>query len=315
MGDSAQPLKNRFSLLVVEETGLMVPTMEAFFQSDFVIPIEVATSFSLAKELLKQNPDRFFMAVIDGDFNQDSVDEILDILISRGVPPLILTSNYSEDFKDKLTRRPILDYVVKRNMSEMWYVSCVVERVRGNVNRKVLIVDDSPTCRMTLSSFLKRQQLQVIESESGQDALNKIRAHPDTTLVITDMMMPEMSGIELISKIRDHFSSQQMSIIGMSGMEDRGQISTILKHGANDFFLKPYVYEEIFCRVAQCIDSITHYHRIKEYSIRDQDTGAYTDKYLMNVGGLFFYQAMLRKNPVLVALVKITNMDNLIRDF
>ncbi|HQQ14722.1 MAG TPA: response regulator, partial [Deltaproteobacteria bacterium] len=78
---------------------------------------------------------------------------------------------------------------------------------------KILIVDDSATVRKLLVHTFKPKRYQCIEACDGFDALEKLALNPDIRLVISDLNMPNMDGIELIGNIRQNPQYRDLPII------------------------------------------------------------------------------------------------------
>ncbi len=67
--------------------------------------------------------------------------------------------------------------------------------------KKVLIVDDDPQNRYLLKLILQRENIEVIEAETGEEGLRKVKENPD--LIILDVMMPDIDGFQIYSRIKD----------------------------------------------------------------------------------------------------------------
>jgi len=104
---------------------------------------------------------------------------------------------------------------------------------------KILVVDDSATMRMFLSMTLKRvfADISITEAENGVDAIKKMQAQ-DVDLVLTDMMMPEMNGLQLIENIRKLLNKDvPIIVITTKGEEKDRELGLSL--GANGYITKP----------------------------------------------------------------------------
>lgn len=104
---------------------------------------------------------------------------------------------------------------------------------------KILVVDDSATMRMFLSMTLKRtfSDISITEAENGVDAIKKLQAQ-DVDLVLTDMMMPEMNGLQLIENIRKLLNKDvPIIVITTKGEEKDRELGLSL--GANGYITKP----------------------------------------------------------------------------
>lgn len=104
---------------------------------------------------------------------------------------------------------------------------------------KILVVDDSATMRMFLSMTLKRvfADISITEAENGADAIRKLQTQ-DVDIVLTDMMMPEMNGLQLIENIRKLLNKDvPIIVITTKGEEKDRELGLSL--GANGYFTKP----------------------------------------------------------------------------
>lgn len=106
-------------------------------------------------------------------------------------------------------------------------------------NRKILIVEDSPTMRQLIAFALRRLPgLTVIEASDGVDGLKKLAAEP-VDLIFTDINMPIMDGLKLVSLVRNDPLLCQIPIVIITtegAAEDRDRAIAL---GANDYITKP----------------------------------------------------------------------------
>jgi two-component system response regulator YesN len=114
----------------------------------------------------------------------------------------------------------------------------------GERELNVLIVDDEPIIRVGLKTLVNWEQFgfrHVGEAEDGKEAWEQIDLlHVD--IVITDLLMPRMDGLELIRLIQSH--TRQIAIVVLSCMDDFMYVKEAMKHGANDYILKPTMEPE-----------------------------------------------------------------------
>jgi DNA-binding response OmpR family regulator len=102
---------------------------------------------------------------------------------------------------------------------------------------KLLIVDDEETLRILVRSELEERGYEVDEAESGEKALEKLRSSK-YNLVILDIRMPGMDGMEVLKKIREENLAPK--VIMLTGVEELKIARDSLNLGANDFLTKPY---------------------------------------------------------------------------
>lgn len=130
---------------------------------------------------------------------------------------------------------------------EKAYGSRTVNAGIDKVIRQILLVDDEPTNIRVLSLMLEGEY-QVTAAYSGEEAL-KILKKRKFHLVLADMMMPGMSGIELTQRIRQSFSLVELPIIIATVRDEERDIELAYQSGANDYITKPFTAEEIQWRV------------------------------------------------------------------
>jgi CheY-like chemotaxis protein len=109
----------------------------------------------------------------------------------------------------------------------------------GNIDRKrILVVDDSATMRMLISMTIRKVVPAFItEAFNGIDAIGKLEKQ-DFDLILTDIMMPEMDGTQLISRIRETLN-KEIPIIIITTKGEEGDRDLGMSLGANGYITKP----------------------------------------------------------------------------
>ncbi len=120
---------------------------------------------------------------------------------------------------------------------------------KTGVIRRVLVVDDSRLQRRILTASLKRLGYEISEASSGAEALEKCRATPPD-LVISDWMMPGMTGPEFCSEFRKMQRDSYGYFILLTSKSEKGDIAHGLDAGADDFLTKPVNAAELRARIA-----------------------------------------------------------------
>ncbi|MBT5049126.1 MAG: response regulator [Rhodospirillaceae bacterium] len=105
---------------------------------------------------------------------------------------------------------------------------------------RILIVDDDNLVRDALRLMLNREGHNVIEAQDGKEAIGSLRQHGRFDLVVTDLIMPDMEGIETISSIRKMASDVPiLAISGGARLDPRQLLQLAISHGANEAIAKP----------------------------------------------------------------------------
>jgi two-component system NtrC family response regulator len=115
----------------------------------------------------------------------------------------------------------------------------------------VLVVDDEKNYLLVLEALLAGAGYEVITAEGGEEALEIIRRN-DLDLVITDMKMPRLSGIELLEQIKQVYTD--LPVIMMTAYGTVEKAVEAMKKGAFDYILKPFKNEELLLTVAKALD-------------------------------------------------------------
>jgi len=119
------------------------------------------------------------------------------------------------------------------------------------MSSKILVVDDEKIIRESLSYILKKEGYEVEEAENGKVAYNILRER-SFDLVITDLEMPEMKGIELLEQIRK--LNVQTSTVVITAYGSLETAISALRNGASDYILKPIEFDELLIKVKKLFD-------------------------------------------------------------
>ena len=113
---------------------------------------------------------------------------------------------------------------------------------------RVLIVEDEPDIRALVVHHLKREGYQVSAASSGEEALRQVQAAaPD--LVILDLMMPAMDGLEVCRRLRQDPATASLPIVMLTAKGDEIDRVLGLEIGADDYVVKPFSPKELLARV------------------------------------------------------------------
>lgn len=122
----------------------------------------------------------------------------------------------------------------------------IAEAVKPNVT--ILVADDEPINRALIQRRLEREGFRVLTAENGQQAVEASqREKPD--LIILDVMMPQMDGLEACRLIKEDAETRDIPIIFLSARDETDVKVSGLSLGANDYISKPFKAEELMARV------------------------------------------------------------------
>ncbi|MDE2087838.1 MAG: response regulator [Xanthomonadaceae bacterium] len=125
-------------------------------------------------------------------------------------------------------------------------------RVRAVASTRVLVVDDSATIRAVLGKMLAQDGYEVLKAADGESALALAREEPPG-LVFLDIVMPGMSGFEVLRTLRHEAATRHVPIVMISGNVQATEQFYVKRYGADDFMKKPFGRVEVFERIRQLV--------------------------------------------------------------
>ncbi|GAB4329035.1 MAG: hypothetical protein Kow0037_03850 [Calditrichia bacterium] len=125
---------------------------------------------------------------------------------------------------------------------------------------RVLVVDDEENIREVLSGYLENMNYQVVTAVDGQDALNKYQKG-QFDLVISDLLMPNVDGLELLKQIRT--IDKDVIFLMITGYPSIETAVDAIKKGAYDYITKPFHMEDVKLRIERAFEKRTLKERLK----------------------------------------------------
>jgi diguanylate cyclase (GGDEF)-like protein/PAS domain S-box-containing protein len=123
----------------------------------------------------------------------------------------------------------------------------------GTAPGNVLVVDDHESMRSLLERVLRSQGHMVTTAASGRDALELLSKYP-IDLVVLDVMMPEMSGIEVLERIKSNPATRDIPVLVVSADTDTEKVVACINLGAEDYLVKPFNAVFVKARVTTCLE-------------------------------------------------------------
>jgi len=170
---------------------------------------------------------------------------------------------------------------------------------------KILVVDDEPDLEALIKQkFRKKIREQVYEfvfAENGVHALKQLKKHTDVDVVLSDINMPEMDGLTLLSELTENHSLLKSIIVSAYG--DMDNIRTAMNRGAFDFITKPVDFNDLELTMEKTIKHVEQIQKtvraIKENNILKM----YVDETVLNFMNSPEYESTLMANETIEATV------------
>lgn len=262
------------SILIVEDSRAVATMLEEGLKVHMACDIHRCHSKQEAEDCLAAG-HTFDLAIAGLNLPDAPRGEVLDLLHDESVPTLLYTATFDRHLREEYASRPLIDYIVKDAPSSVEHVIRAAQRFIENKGVTVLVVDDTRSARSTLVEILRRQNYRVIEAVSGETALTALNENPNVQLVVTDYNMPDMDGYELTKRILARPNAEHLRIVGVSSSTDRFLSVSFLKAGASDFVYRPFLAEELQCRIEHNVETLKSMGRLKHLAERDALTGLY----------------------------------------
>jgi len=117
------------------------------------------------------------------------------------------------------------------------------------MGKKIMIVDDSKTIRQQVSFTLTKGGYEVIEAEDGVDGIEKLKANKDIAMVISDVNMPNMNGLEMVEKLKAEGNTVPVIMLTTEGASDL--IQRAKAAGAKGWLVKPFQPDQLVAAVTK----------------------------------------------------------------
>jgi CheY-like chemotaxis protein len=105
--------------------------------------------------------------------------------------------------------------------------------------KQILIAEGDTVTRRLMAKYVREAGHTVLQASDGRRAWEALQDNPDVDLVVTDVAMPEMDGLELIEQIRSDAAFEKLPIIVVSGRAGEEKVASFLDTGATAFLAKP----------------------------------------------------------------------------
>jgi CheY-like chemotaxis protein len=194
-------------------------------------------------ELIKQNPGLENLPIIV--FTGKSLSSAEESRIKQYADSIVIKTAHS--YQRILDEVALFLHLIEEN-KEKPNTSRI--NVNGPLNevlkdKTVLIADDDVRNIFSLTKSLEKHQMRVISATDGKEALAQLQQHPETSIVLMDMMMPEMDGYESTTKIRQNPRFKNLPVIAVTAKAMMGDREKCIRAGASDYISKPVDIDQL----------------------------------------------------------------------
>jgi DNA-binding response OmpR family regulator len=119
--------------------------------------------------------------------------------------------------------------------------------------RRVLVIDDDPELLQLVRVLLARINAEAVTTDNATTALALLRSGPQPDVVILDLMLPEVSGVEFLRQLRADSNFDNLPVIVLSALVDPERIRAALDAGADRYLTKPYIANNLLTVVNEIL--------------------------------------------------------------
>lgn len=170
---------------------------------------------------------------------------------------------------------------------------------------KILVVDDEADLEVLIKQKfrkkIRQKEYEFIFAENGKAALKKISENQDVDIVLSDINMPEMDGLTLLSEL--HELSPLIKSVIVSAYGDMANIRTAMNRGAFDFITKPINFEDLSITMEKTIEHARHLKETLQAIKENNILKMYVDENVLNFMGNKEYETSVMNNEIIEATV------------
>lgn len=170
---------------------------------------------------------------------------------------------------------------------------------------KILVADDETDLEALIKQKfrqkIREQKYDFIFAINGRDALEKIQAHPDVDIVLSDINMPEMDGLTLLGKLSE--SNPMIKSVIVSAYGDMDNIRTAMNRGAFDFITKPINFEDLSVTMEKTLQHVKQMRETLKAIKENNILRMYVDENVLKFMGGREFESSLMTNEVVEASV------------
>ena len=241
----------------------------------------VATKSEAMARLASENIDLLVTALELDDGSAESLIRELAELGNRDIPTIVVTSTDSLEQRERFFALGVVDYMLKGEITEdrfrRYFDTLAAEDELSRFMRKlkVAVLDDSQVILKIVHRILSLNGFEKVEL--FEDPLTLLNSGKTFDLYITDIVLPNMSGEQVVSRIRR--DNGDAIIISMSRFTGEKPLANILLAGADDYLHKPFDAAGLISRLKVNVRSYQYKKRLEQMAITDGLTGLYNHRY------------------------------------
>lgn len=240
--------KKDMRVLIVEDSSIFNNALSKGIKS---LGYSSNSAFSLNEALLFLEQTSYDLIILDLHLPDGEGEDLLSELNSKEKQKIIVyTSDHDLERRNEWFSYGVLEYLSKTDplafvLNE---IDKTLKAISENTDYNILVVDDSLVVRRKISSLLQPRNYKITTAIDGKTALQALD-EIEFDLIILDLELPDMSGEDILKLLKKNSDTSQIPVFILTGTYNSSTTARLIKHGAYEFFTKPFISEELLLKV------------------------------------------------------------------
>ncbi len=306
--DDASPTANTPRLLLIDGNGQLITELQQLASTQGMGWYQVK-NIQLAQQWLQSHSPDLVVLNINQTIKSEDLTLISNLTaLTPAIPVIVITEADNLNHRVTVAQAGGRGFLVKPvNPTQIWDLTCQLLQGDRNLTTNVLVVDDDPMFLSALRPLLEPWGIKFTGLQNPGKFWQVLESvGPD--LLILDVEMPDIGGIELCQAVRTDQKWQSLPILFLTSHGDRETIERVFAAGADDYVSKPVVGAELLTRITNRLERNS---LLKNISTKDPLTGI--SNYAESTRNLdnLFTQAQENNTPVCLAMLTVAELGNL----
>lgn len=298
-------------ILLIDDNKMLGKLLAKKIQTTLNCEVDIVFSLAETKAL---PDDEYFLTFADLCLPDAPNGEVVDYVLTKNWPVIVLTASNDKATKDKFMDKDILDYIFKESDTCIDQIIDSIVKLEHYAKTKVILALSKLPERNEIKKILTQRKFNVLAAAHGEEAMSYLNDNNDVKLIIADANMPVISGSELLSEVRTRFGDHDLGVI-ILGDKDDALESSLLINGANEYLIKPLNKESFNCRLDRCLNYMANMQFLSIYNNLDPISGVKNSNALLNCVEDYLNEISGKEEEFAFAFLDIDNLRNLNEEY
>lgn len=298
-------------ILLIDDNKMLGKLLAKKIQTTLNCEVDIVFSLAETKAL---PDDEYFLTFADLCLPDAPNGEVVDYVLTKNWPVIVLTASNDKATKDKFMDKDILDYIFKESDTCIDQIIDSIVKLERYAKTKVILALSKLPERNEIKKILTQRKFNVLAAAHGEEAMSYLNDNNNVKLIIADANMPVISGSELLSEVRTRFGDHDLGVI-ILGDKDDALESSLLINGANEYLIKPLNKESFNCRLDRCLNYMANMQFLSIYNNLDPISGVKNSNALLNCVEDYLNEISGKEEEFAFAFLDIDNLRNLNEEY